>query len=151
MQSGLQLYCLEKRSPRSALWLPHAHVVGCLRVPWGLQCEGTGARREGGLRSEHSGPPFLVLEPELEGFWTTPCALVLTSVLLLVLSGGGEDGKLLTSSVVPQMAVPYMPIGLRSATKSVRLTSVSFAVWLLAPLLRAFLWPCLLASRILVP
>ena len=79
----------EEIPPLSALAPPRS-CVGCLRVPWGLQCEGTGARREGGLRSEHSGPPFLVLEPELEGFWTTPCALVLTSVLLLVLSGRGR-------------------------------------------------------------
>ena len=75
------------------------------------------------------------------------CALVLTSILLLVIFVG-EDGKLIASSVVPQIAVPYVLFGLWSSTKSMSLTFVSFAVWLLMSLLSAILWPCRLAGGI---
>ena len=37
----------------SELWLLWAHVVGRLRITWGLACEKTETRKEGGLYSEH--------------------------------------------------------------------------------------------------
>ena len=116
------------------LWV----APGSLGV-WG--CERTGTRREGGLYSEHWGFPFLLLEPELEGVWTTLCALVVASVMLLVILVG-DGGQLIASSAAPQIAVPHVLPGLWSSTKSVSLAFVSFAAWLLLSLLSAFLWPC---------